>query len=152
MNLGDFFPVEGYQEMARAETDLGRIVVLCNNSNYYLVASIVDESMTDGEGVRARLESSYEYGEDYQGPYRRALIDMVRFATHVDTGGSERDRGLIALRLIAEDMKNDAKEFDNQPFNGRTVAEYLGRLGAAVSAIAGILNMEISERAVSHER
>lgn len=43
------------------------------------------------------------------------------------------------LETIAEDMKNDAKNFDGKPFNGRTVAEYFGNQGAAIAALAKIL-------------
>ena len=43
------------------------------------------------------------------------------------------------LEKIAEDMKNDAKNFDGRPFNGKTVAEYFGNQGAAIATIAHIL-------------
>lgn len=42
-------------------------------------------------------------------------------------------------RQIAADMETDATRFDGQPFNGRTVAEYLGNLGAAVAGLARIV-------------
>ena len=44
-----------------------------------------------------------------------------------------------ALEMTAEDMEDDAKTFDGQPFNGKTVAEYFGNQGAAISALAGIM-------------
>ena len=47
--------------------------------------------------------------------------------------------------MIARDMKNDAKEFDDRPFNGRTVAEYLGNLGAAIAALADIVKSLLEE-------
>ena len=43
------------------------------------------------------------------------------------------------LEMIAKDMKDDAKNFDGQPFNGKTVAEYFGNQGAAISALANIV-------------
>ncbi len=43
------------------------------------------------------------------------------------------------LRMIAEDMKSDAKNFDGKPFNGKTVAEYFGNQGAAIAALAKIM-------------
>ena len=50
---------------------------------------------------------------------------------------------LSVLAMIAEDMANDAKEFDGKPFNGKTVSEYLGRHGAAIAALATtILRLE----------
>ena len=36
-------------------------------------------------------------------------------------------------------MKNDAENFDGRPFNGKTVAEYFGNQGAAISALANIV-------------
>jgi len=48
-------------------------------------------------------------------------------------------RILEVLELIAEDVENDAKNFDGRPFNGRTVAEYFGNQGAAIQALANIL-------------
>ena len=41
--------------------------------------------------------------------------------------------------MIATDMKNDAAKFDGRPFNGKTVAEYFGNQGAAISALAKII-------------
>lgn len=40
------------------------------------------------------------------------------------------------LQTIATDMENDAKRFDGMPFTGKTVAEYFGNHGAAISALA----------------
>lgn len=47
------------------------------------------------------------------------------------------------LNTIAEDMKNDAKNFDGKLFNGRTVAEYFGNQGAAIASLAKILKTVI---------
>jgi hypothetical protein len=44
------------------------------------------------------------------------------------------------LKMIAEDMANDAKNFDGQPFNGKTVAAYFGNQGAAIAALANIIS------------
>ncbi len=51
------------------------------------------------------------------------------------------------LEMIATDMKNDAREFEGRPFNGKTVAEYLGNLGAAIAALADIVKstMEVKK-------
>ena len=48
--------------------------------------------------------------------------------------------------MIAKDMENDAKNFYGKPFNGKTVAEYFGNQGAAVSALAEILKSIIKEK------
>ena len=49
------------------------------------------------------------------------------------------------LEMIADDMKNDAAKFDDSPFNGKTVAEYFGNQGAAISTLAGIMKEVINE-------
>ena len=49
------------------------------------------------------------------------------------------------LKMIAEDMKNDARNFDGRPFDGRTVAEYFGNQGAAISALANIIQLILTE-------
>jgi len=40
------------------------------------------------------------------------------------------------LQMISEDMERDAREFDGRPFDGITVAEYFGKHGAAIAALA----------------
>lgn len=50
------------------------------------------------------------------------------------------------LEMISEDMANDAESFDGRPFNGRTVAEYFGNQGAAISALARIMKYIISDK------
>ncbi|MFA5036948.1 MAG: hypothetical protein WC479_07210 [Candidatus Izemoplasmatales bacterium] len=51
----------------------------------------------------------------------------------------KKDRVIEVLEMIATDMKNDAKRFDGQPFNGKIVAEYFGCQGAAIAALAKII-------------
>lgn len=60
----------------------------------------------------------------------------------------ELDKMKWACQEIADDMQRDATAFDGQPFNGRTVAEYFGNQGAAISALAGIVKkmLEAVER------
>jgi len=43
------------------------------------------------------------------------------------------------LDMIAKDVEEDAAKFDGQPFNGKTVAEYFGNHGAAISALAKVI-------------
>ena len=50
-----------------------------------------------------------------------------------------KDRRVEVLEMIATDMKNDAKEFDGKPLNGKTVAAYFGNQGAAIAALADIV-------------
>jgi len=49
------------------------------------------------------------------------------------------DKRIKVLEMIAEDMENDARNFDGKLFNGKTVAEYFGNQGAAISALADII-------------
>ena len=49
------------------------------------------------------------------------------------------------LDMIAQDMEDDARNFDGKPFTGKVVAEYFGNQGAAISALAKILKSFIEE-------
>ena len=55
------------------------------------------------------------------------------------------------LKMIAQDMKDDASNFDGRPFNGKTVAEYFGNQGAAIAALANIVNSLIESHAATDE-
>ena len=57
-----------------------------------------------------------------------------------------RDWTIHVLGQIAQDMKNDAKNFDGQPFTGRVVAEYLGNHGAAIAALANIIKSVLTDK------
>ena len=50
------------------------------------------------------------------------------------------------LEMIAQDQADDAKNFEGQPFTGRTVAEYFGNQGAAIAALAKIIKSLIEEK------
>ena len=47
-----------------------------------------------------------------------------------------KEKIIKAMEMVAEDVENDAREFDGKPFTGRTVAEYMGNHGAAIGAVA----------------
>ena len=49
------------------------------------------------------------------------------------------------LEMVEADMKTDAKDFDGQPFNGHTVATYFGVHGAAIAALAKIMQSIVEE-------
>lgn len=49
------------------------------------------------------------------------------------------EKTIKILETIQADMKNDAEHFDGEPFNGKTVAEYFGKQGAAIAALANII-------------
>ncbi len=50
------------------------------------------------------------------------------------------------LKMIVADMKNDARDFDGRPFNGKTVAEYFGNQGAAIAALANIIKSMLEQK------
>jgi hypothetical protein len=56
---------------------------------------------------------------------------------------SERLDTVTVLRTIAQDMREDAKDFDGKPFTGVVVAHYFGNLGAAIAAVAEVLADEL---------
>ena len=56
-----------------------------------------------------------------------------------------RAKKISICKMVAEDMKNDAAKFDGRPFNGKTVAEYFGNQGAAISALAKIIESILEE-------
>lgn len=58
----------------------------------------------------------------------------------------ENNEGIRVLKMIATDMKSDAENFDGRPFNGKTVAEYFGNQGAAITALANILKSILERR------
>lgn len=57
----------------------------------------------------------------------------------------DKEKLIKTLEMIAEDMANDAKEFDGKPFTGRTVAEYFGNQGAAIATLANIVKILVEE-------
>lgn len=50
---------------------------------------------------------------------------------------------------VAEDSKNDATNFDGQPFTGKTVATYLGYQGAAIAALANIIKTILEDNSTT---
>jgi len=40
------------------------------------------------------------------------------------------------IEAVVEDVERDAKDFDGQPFTGKTMAIYMGNHGAAIAAVA----------------
>lgn len=57
-----------------------------------------------------------------------------------------KEKAIGALRRISADMENDAEAFDGRPFNGRTVAEYFGIHGAAIAAVAHIVQRLLQDQ------
>lgn len=54
--------------------------------------------------------------------------------------------------MIAKDMVNDAKNSDGKPFNGKTVAEYFGKQGAAIYTLARIIQSILIKGDIKDER
>ena len=61
---------------------------------------------------------------------------------------AEITRAKEIVRDIQQDMANDAINFDGKPFTGRTVAEYFGNQGAAIAAVARVVEkmLDVVER------
>ena len=58
---------------------------------------------------------------------------------------SDDDKKLKILNLIADDMRCDAEHYEGLPFTGKNVAEYFGKQGAAIAALANIISQLIKE-------
>jgi len=56
------------------------------------------------------------------------------------------DKKIEVLKMIAQDMKEDAEKFDGRPFDGKTVAEYFGNQGVAIAALADIIKTVIEKQ------
>ena len=56
------------------------------------------------------------------------------------------DKRIEICETIAKDMKQDAADFDGKPFTGKTMAEYMGHHGAAISALAGLVKSILEEK------
>jgi len=81
-------------------------------------------------------------------PYTNSLnvrLKTRKYTSRKTHSGAYIMKRIKALELIAEDMKKDAKNFDGQPFNGRTVARYFGYHGAAIAALTNILKSIIED-------
>lgn len=48
----------------------------------------------------------------------------------------DKERIIKVMNMVAEDVENDARNFDGKPFDGKTVAVYFGNHGAAIKAVA----------------
>lgn len=56
------------------------------------------------------------------------------------------DKLIKICEMISSDAEYDAKKFDGKPFTGKIVAEYLGNLGAEISALSEIIKQILSEK------
>lgn len=56
-----------------------------------------------------------------------------------------RDKHIKVLKIIAEDMRKDAEHYEGQEFNGRNVAEWCGKLGAAIAGVANIMRANLEK-------
>jgi hypothetical protein len=57
----------------------------------------------------------------------------------------DKEKSLKVLALVTEDMENDAKEFDGQPFTGKTVGTYFGNHGAAIVALSKVIEALVKQ-------
>jgi hypothetical protein len=49
---------------------------------------------------------------------------------------SEIKKRIDVMRMVMQDVENDARDFDGKLLTGRNVAEYFGNHGAAIAAVA----------------
>ena len=61
---------------------------------------------------------------------------------------ANKDKLIKICEQVAEDMENDAKEFDGKPFDGKTVATYFGYQGAAIAALANVIRKLVDSHCV----
>lgn len=61
-----------------------------------------------------------------------------------------KEKMIKIMNMVMEDTERDANEFDGKPFNGRTMAIYMGNHGAAIKAVANAVK-EILEEEGSDE-
>lgn len=54
-------------------------------------------------------------------------------------GQALKNKLLKICSSVKEDVERDASEFDGKPFNGKTMAEYMGYHGAAIGALAEVI-------------
>ncbi len=48
----------------------------------------------------------------------------------------KKNKIIEVMEMVAEDVKNDATDFDGKPFTGKTMAVYMGNHGAAIKALS----------------
>ena len=100
------------------------------------------EDVTEGRVTFAEVVENHKSGKFWvERDYQLFLVKRQEAQTEKKTGGEDmtNPRRINILRMIAADMKNDAERFEGRSFNGKTVAEYLGNLGATVAALANIV-------------
>ena len=61
---------------------------------------------------------------------------------------TKQTMSIAALKMIADDMQKDAKDFDGRNFNGQVVGEYFGNQGAAIAALCFIVENNITRAIV----
>ena len=59
-----------------------------------------------------------------------------------------KDRLLKICEDVSTDVKNDATDFDGKPFTGKTMGEYMGYHGAAISALADVLKEILNDNKI----
>lgn len=56
-----------------------------------------------------------------------------------------KEKAIEVCKMVADDTRKDAEKFDGQPFTGKTVAEYFGCQGAAIAALADVLQLILED-------
>ena len=58
----------------------------------------------------------------------------------------DKKKAIEVLAMIAKDAEDDARNFEGQPFTGKTVGTYLGNLGASISSLLEIIKDILEEK------
>ena len=100
----------------------------------------------------SELSCAYENIRITECPHCRAevesMVKMLMKETEMKKKSFYEREGSMdkieVLKMIAEDMKNNARDFDGRP--GRTVAVYFAHQGAAIATLANIMRSTIEDK------
>lgn len=99
-NINNVVRLAGYHVAAQAETDMGRVLVLHNNSSHYLLATQDAEQADEADGT-VRIERSWPYGASAAATYLVALQAMaVRAAALTADGDGDPEACPDATRWL----------------------------------------------------
>ena len=58
----------------------------------------------------------------------------------------DKKKMIEVLEMIEKDARDDAKNFDGQPFTGKTVGTYFGHHGASIATLASMIKDILEEK------
>ena len=57
----------------------------------------------------------------------------------------KKEKIIKVMKAVAQDVEDDASNFEGKDFNGKNVATYLGNHGAAIKAVANAVKEILQE-------